>query len=386
MTLTIGHVVPSWRPRAETFTDALIRSMSDARHRILTTRTENLDLFPAGDLVVARSEDDYPRLAAEHGVDLLLAHFGPSGVAALPAAIVNDLPLVTIFHGYDMSMMLRDPKWVARYAALFRFSARGITVCEAGRRRLVDAGMPADRITTIHLGVDSAAFSYRQPSHEFLASGTARLLMVARLTEKKGIQTALHALQRRRRAGGAETMTVIGGGELHGYLLALRGALGLKEAVRFDGPQDAAHVHQCMRDHDVLLQPSITGANGDCEGIPIVLMEAMASGLPVIATRHSGIPELVVDGESGILVDEGDDAGIALGLERLEHSPVLAERMAANARARIESSFDARTQAAGYDALLRRTKASWTGFRPRTDAWHWSRATRPPRHCSVNRS
>ena len=142
MTLTVGHIVPSWLPRTETFTDALIRSMPDVRHRILTTRTENLDLFPTNDLVVARSEDDYPRLAAEHRVNLLLAHFGPSGVAALPAAIVNDLPLVTIFHGYDMSMVLRDPKWVARYRALFRFSAHGITVCESGRKRLIDAGMP----------------------------------------------------------------------------------------------------------------------------------------------------------------------------------------------------------------------------------------------------
>jgi glycosyltransferase involved in cell wall biosynthesis len=362
MTLTIGHIVPSWLPRTETFTDALLRSMPDVRHRIFTTRTENLDLFPTADLVLARSEEEYPRLTAEHGVNLLFAHFGPSGVAALPAAIVNNLPLVTIFHGYDMSMVLRDPRWVARYAALFRFSAHGITVCEAGRRRLIDAGLPGDRITTIHLGVDPAAFAFRAPSPEIIESAATRLLMVARLTEKKGIHTALRALQRRRQAGGRETMTVIGGGELHGYLLALRGAFGLNDAVQFSGPRDLSHVRAAMHEHDVLLQPSITGTNGDCEGIPVVLMEAMASGLPVLSTRHSGIPELVVHEESGLLVDEGDDHGLASAIERLGRSPDLAGSLAANARARIESGFDVSKQAREYSGRLREIAASWPGL------------------------
>jgi colanic acid/amylovoran biosynthesis glycosyltransferase len=358
MTLTVGHVVPSWLPRTETFTDALLRSMPDVRHRIFTTRTENPDLFPTSDLVLAHSEDEYPRLAAEHKVDLLLAHFGPSGVAALPAAIVNNLPLVTIFHGYDMSMVLRDPRWVARYAALFRFSAHAITVCEAGRQRLIGAGMPADRITTIHLGVDPRAFAFQPPP---AAPGTARLLMVARLTEKKGIHTALRALQRRRQAGGRQTMTVIGGGELHGYLLALRGAFGLGDAVQFAGPRDATYVRTAMHEHDVLLQPSITGTNGDCEGIPVVLMEAMASGLPVVSTRHSGIPELVVHEHSGLLVDEGDDQSLASAIERLERASDLAVKLADNARARIESHFDTFKQAAKYSQLLSANAASWSG-------------------------
>jgi colanic acid/amylovoran biosynthesis glycosyltransferase len=368
MTLTVGHIVPSWLPRTETFTDGLLRSMSDVRHRIFTTRTENPDLFATNDLVLAHSEDEYPRLAAEHKVDLLLAHFGPSGVAALPAAIVNNLPLLTIFHGYDMSMVLRDPRWVARYAALFRFSAHAITVCEAGRRRLIGAGMPADCITTIHLGVDPSAFAF-QPTRP-AAPGTTRLLMVARLTEKKGIHTALRALQRRRQAGGRQTMTVIGGGELHGYFLALRGAFGLGDAVQFVGPRDATSVRAAMHEHDVLLQPSITGTNGDCEGIPVVLMEAMASGLPVVSTRHSGIPELVVHEQSGLLVDEGDDQSLASAIERLERAPDLAVKLADNARARIESHFDTFKQAAKYSQMLSAIAASWSGpkrVRPAAD-------------------
>jgi hypothetical protein len=227
---------------------------------------------------------------------------------------------------------------------------------------LIDAGMPAERITTIHLGVDPATFTFRPPPEQMVGSSATRLLMVARLTEKKGIHTALRALQRRRQAGGRETMTVIGGGELHGYLLALRGAFGLNDAVQFNGPRDVDHVKRTMHEHHVLLQPSLTGANGDCEGIPVVLMEAMASGLPVVSTRHSGIPELVVDGESGLLVDEGDDQGIANAIERLEQFPEMAGRIAQNARARIEAGFNAATQAAACSRFLREITASWSGL------------------------
>jgi colanic acid/amylovoran biosynthesis glycosyltransferase len=354
---TIGHVMPAYLPRTETFTDGLIRGMRGWRHRIFTTRTENLDLFPTRDLVVAASEDDYARLARDQGVDILLAHFGPSGLAALPSALALEIPLVTIFHGYDMSMLLREGRWIDRYRTTFRFGARGITVCDAGRQRLVAAGMPADRIETIHLGVDLSRLIRPPRTFDRLLEGHGRLLMVARLTEKKGIDVALRAMRRCRAVGGHETLCIIGAGELREALTALTRELDLHDRVEFVGPQDAPSVLAAMRESDVLLQPSRTASNGDAEGIPVALMEAMALGLPVVTTTHSGIPELVEHGVGGLVADEGDDCALALCLTRLASEPDLAPALAAGARSRVEQEFNQATQAARYAAALERILA-----------------------------
>jgi colanic acid/amylovoran/stewartan biosynthesis glycosyltransferase WcaL/AmsK/CpsK len=142
---------------------------------------------------------------------------------------------------------------------------------------------------------------------------------------------------------------VIGDGPLRASLEALAGQLGITACVTFHGQLAREQVEAVRRRAQIVLVPSVTAADGDEEGIPVVIMEAMAAGVPVIATRHAGIPELVVDGESGLLVPERDGPALAAALGRLLHSPDLCARLAHAARARVALQHDRGRQ---NDALL----------------------------------
>jgi glycosyltransferase involved in cell wall biosynthesis len=144
-----------------------------------------------------------------------------------------------------------------------------------------------------------------------------RLLTVARLVEKKGIDVALRALASVRDEFPNLRYDVIGDGPLRGELEALAASLGIAERVRFAGALPNDRVQQAMRDADLFVLPSVTAPNGDEEGTPTVLLEAACARLPVLATRHAGIPEIVAEGRSATLVAEGDPAALADGLRAM---------------------------------------------------------------------
>jgi colanic acid/amylovoran biosynthesis glycosyltransferase len=140
------------------------------------------------------------------------------------------------------------------------------------------------------------------------------LLTVARLVEKKGIDVALRALGSLRDELPGIRYEVIGDGPLRAELGSLAVSLGIADRVRFAGAVTNDAVQQAMRDADLFVLPSLTAPSGDEEGTPTVLFEAAYAGLPVLATRHAGIPDVVADGESGVLVEENDPAALADGL------------------------------------------------------------------------
>jgi colanic acid/amylovoran biosynthesis glycosyltransferase len=159
---------------------------------------------------------------------------------------------------------------------------------------------------------------------------------------KKGFAFAVEAVGLLRQAGVDARLTIVGRGPELGRLEAAIARFGLGDAV--DLVDWIAHdqIPELMRSHDFLLSPSITDPSGDMEGIPNVLKEAMAVGTPVIATRHSGIPELVVDGETGYLVQERDSRAIARCVQHAVRHPDVLERMRRAAREQVEKQFDSR--------------------------------------------
>jgi colanic acid/amylovoran biosynthesis glycosyltransferase len=182
------------------------------------------------------------------------------------------------------------------------------------------------------------------------------------MIEKKGIDYGLRAVAELRRREIPVRYTVIGDGPERQALRSLAHELELGETVSFLGWRDQRAVAQLMQESDVLLAPSVTDAAGDQEGIPVTLMEAMATGMPVVATRHSGIPELVEDGVSGFLVPERDAPGLADALDRLARDAALAARIGRAARARIAAEFDIgrlnERLVVHYHALLKEQMAS----------------------------
>lgn len=291
-------------------------------------------------------------LLQEERFDVLHCHFGPVGtmVAALRDIGAVDGRLATTFHGADLTACIHARP--LRYRRLMRRGDLFLPISDYLARRLEILGFPPDRIVVHRMGVDlddlAAQPRLRTPSVAL------RLLTVGRLIEKKGVADGLRAVALARRRGVPLTYTVIGDGPLRATLQTLARELGIDDAVWFAGWQVQEKVTEALYAHDVLLAPSVTAADGDQEGIPVTLMEAMATGMPVVTTRHSGIPELVEDGVSGLLAPEGDPAALADALRWLAGPPERARAMGRAARRRVAAEYDA---AALDDALARHLDA-----------------------------
>jgi colanic acid/amylovoran biosynthesis glycosyltransferase len=200
--------------------------------------------------------------------------------------------------------------------------------------RLRALGCPDTLLRRVPLAVDPNAF--RRDGPRTRDSGPVRLLTVARLTEKKGIEYTLRALVHVADEYPDVVYDVIGDGPLREPLEALRDALGLAARVRFLGARTGEFVRERLAAADLFVLPSVTASDGDEEGTPTVLLEAACCELPVIATRHAGIPELVLDGESGLLVPERDDLALGACLRELLRSPHRWKAMGAAGRRHVE--------------------------------------------------
>ncbi len=270
--------------------------------------------------------------------DVVQACFGPDGIRAERLRRIGVLrgPIATAVRGYDLSKYLRR-RGAGAYAPLFRAGERFLPVCAALAGRLRSAGCPPDRITVHHTGIRLADHPFRP--REAPRGRPPRLVSVGRLVEKKGIAHALDVVDALAREGRAVEYHVVGDGPLRAELEAR--ARGCPTgAVRFHGALLPAEVRAVLEGMDALLAPHVTAADGDEEGIPNVLKEAMALGLPVVTTRHSGIPELVTDGESGWLAAEGDGAGLVRAVLALLDHPARWAPVTAAARAAVERGFD----------------------------------------------
>jgi glycosyltransferase involved in cell wall biosynthesis len=159
------------------------------------------------------------------------------------------------------------------------------------------------------------------------------------MVEKKAPHLTIQAFAAARRRHPAARLRIIGYGPLMDACRSLVRTLDLADAVTFLGPQPPDVVRAEMRAARGFVQHSVQAASGDCEGLPVGILEAAASGLPVVATRHAGIPEAVLDGDTGILVDEKDVDAMALAMERILDDAGLAARMGRRGQAHVREHF-----------------------------------------------
>jgi colanic acid/amylovoran biosynthesis glycosyltransferase len=214
---------------------------------------------------------------------------------------------------------------------------------------VVALGCPADKVQVHHLGVALNDLPFRP--REYLPTKPLRVLIAGSFREKKGIPYAIEALARL--AGQTELeVTIIGDSdgsaasekEKRKILQAIENC-GLTDKTKMLGYQSHATLISEALDHHIFLSPSVTAQNGDTEGgAPVSIIEMAATGMPVVATRHCDIPEIVHDGVTGFLADERDTEGLVKCLERLVGQPDSWGELAQNARRHIEQSFDARLQ------------------------------------------
>jgi colanic acid/amylovoran biosynthesis glycosyltransferase len=279
---------------------------------------------------------------------LLHAHFASGGLTAIPLAKSLHVPLLVTLHGSDVTV-----KWAsdASMRRLGREASLFLCVSEFIRSRAIAVGLPEEKLRVHYIGVDLQQF--QSTSNDATRDG---VLFVGRLVEKKGCAYVLRAMAAVQQTHPDCLLTIIGDGPLRSDLENLAKQLGI--TCRFLGSQPSAVVRDHLQRTRIFCAPSITAANGDSEGVPIAFAEAQAMGVPIVSTLHAGIPELVINGKTGLLVEERDHDALAAAITSLLRDPSLWNQFHQNARAHIERSFDLAKQTAELECIYRDVIAS----------------------------
>lgn len=271
--------------------------------------------------------------------DILYCHFGTIGLMGARFKEVGSVQgkLVTSFHGYDMSQFVRRNGHDV-YKPLFSEGDLFLPVSDRWKKELVRLGCGQDKTVVHRMGIDTGKFLAL--GHKQQDVGHTSILTIARLVEKKGIEYGIRGVAKIIKRHRDVQYTIVGSGPLEAEIRDLIEGLEMKDKITLLGARPQEQIIQLMRDADILLAPSVTSGDGDEEGIPVVLMEAMALGIPVVSTLHSGIPELVQDGESGLLVKERDADAIADRLTYLIENPSAGAKMGEVGREYVRKHHD----------------------------------------------
>lgn len=277
------------------------------------------------------------------GPSLVHAHFAVDGRFAVPIVRKLGLPLVVTLHGYDVQIADRAILMSGKYAemaavvgrsGLIKRASAFLCVSEAIKRRAIAKGFPEEKLVVHYLGVNTTALQ-PVPTEE-----PGLIVQVGRLVEKKGVRYLLEAMQTLKAREVDARAVIIGGGEQLEALAALARSLGVDDRVSFKGATPHAETLDWMRRAAVIAAPSVTAANGDAEGLPIVVLEAGALGKPLIGFASSGIPEAVDSGRTGMLVPEREAGQLAAALETVLTNEALRRAQGEAARAAIVANFD----------------------------------------------
>ncbi len=286
--------------------------------------------------------------------DAIHCHFGPCGLKGAQLKLLGLLKgkLVTTFHGYDLTSFLqarkqKNTKPERVYRQLFRAGDEFLPISQHWQRRLIQLGCDASKTHVHRMGIDTKTFTFT-PRH--LAAGeSVKIITIARLVEKKGVEYGIRAIAQlvamHRDANPdprlpAIEYNIVGDGPLKATLERLIDELKVSHCVRLLGWKQQREIVELLDASHLILAPSVTSKSGDQEGIPVVLMEAMAMGLPVVSTQHSGIPELVEDGVTGYLVPERDPDALANRLNHLVQHPDIWPKMGKAGRACVENHYN----------------------------------------------
>lgn len=289
------------------------------------------------------------------------AHFASHpALAALIVHRLTGIPFSFTAHGSDIHI---DQTMVGPKLRAARFA---VTVCRYNIDFLAEAcgDWVRDKLRVLHCGTDPEVFAPEVSTAGDTPPSAGKpftILCVGALREVKGHRYLIEACALLRARGISLRCRLIGEGELQRELQRQIDRAGLWEQVHLLGARPRAEVSAEMRAADVVVLPSILGSRGDREGIPVALMEAMASGKPVVSSRQSGIPELVEDGVAGLLCPPGDATALAEALAVLAADPALRRRMGVAGRRKILEEFDMRSSARALAAMLADSVAQEAG-------------------------
>lgn len=379
-TVKVIHSCPIWLPQTQTWLYNQIRYLADdVENHIVCEVTENLTQFNLPNIHAFAEAPRWRRLwdrglqklqvrqhlgwlvhiVKREGIDIVHSHFGPLGWINLGAIRQTGAKHCVTFYGYDVNHLPKSqPVWSERYRQLF--GNADLVLCEGSHMAqcIINLGCPEHKVKVHHLGIaiDEIAFQPRTWSPK----EPLRVLVAGSFREKKGIPHALEALGRLQHEVNLE-ITLIGdaGADEQSQtqkqlILATIQKHHLESKVRLLGYQPHTVFFKEAYSHHIFLSPSTTASDGDTEGgAPVSLLEVAATGMPIVSTRHCDIPEVVIDGVTGLLSDERDVEGLIGHLRKLVNFPEKWYALVKAGRDYMEAEYDARTQGLRLATLYR---------------------------------
>ncbi|MEI6072458.1 MAG: glycosyltransferase [Verrucomicrobiae bacterium] len=279
---------------------------------------------------------------------LLHIFFGDAAVHLLPLIRRAGIPVVISFHGADVTGAIATPGFEDARREMFGLAR--LILCRSAQLagKVAELGCDPAKLRIMRTVLPEIAFVPRATPPD----GAWHIVQAARLVPKKGLATSLRAFATFKNSFPEARFTIAGEGPLEAELRSLAASLGLGDSVSFTGFLPQPQLQKLFSSAHIFLHPSESIA-GDVEGIPNSLLEAMASGLPAVATRHGGIPEVVDDGATGLLCPERDPAAVAEALLRLVREPALCRSLAQTGSESVRNQFSAERRIAEIESLYR---------------------------------
>ena len=303
---------------------------------VINTLQLKLNMSPSFLFDVAKNEDP----------DIIHGHFGLDSYRLIALRNKTGIPLIVNFYGHDVIRLPREFGWKKRYQRLKKNMDWAIAGSEDMKRNLIKLGFEKDKISVIKLAVDADNIDFIERK-----KAGPKLMMVGRCVEKKGFIYALEAIKQLKSKIPDISMDLYGDGKLLPELKDYADKNNISDCITFHGFTDNTNVFKALYDHDILLVPSVQAKDGDREGIPQTTVEGMATGIPVIASEHAGLPELVKNEDTGILIPTRDSDAIRDAVIKLYHNSSLASIISKNGRAEVIKEHNITTQVEKTEAL-----------------------------------
>jgi colanic acid/amylovoran biosynthesis glycosyltransferase len=374
--VTVLHLSHSFLPVTQNWIYSQLRNMPECRSLVLCRFLENVEVFPWPDVHVAyprpgirrstgltlsrltaRYASGFGRSVIEHEhPQILHGHFAFESWRNISLARAFNLPLITTFYGFDVDKLPRRAVWRRRYRRLFREGAAFITEGPFMAGRLKDLGCPAEKIRMVKIGIDPVRI---KPCAAARPESVVNVLFVGLSREKKGPLDATEAFVRAGREHPDMVLHLVGEGPYRARATEMLKEAGMLDKAFFHGMLSYEAFLELLGRSDMLLAPSVTAVDGDTEGgAPVSVIEALAAAIPVVATTHCDIPNVVHHNITGLLSKEHDIGGLAVHLGTLAGNAAMRLSMGRAGRVYAEKEHDVRVQAAKiraiYDEVLRR--------------------------------
>lgn len=348
----IAFVRQWYLPPSETFIYEELKNIKQYKPIVFRRRKMNLKLFPYPHIQkLPRNKEEIIKSLKKNKIELIHARFGNAGIHLVDVKRALNIPMITSFHGHDVPEPSgKQNSYMKKLQKLFRYGDMFTVPCLYMKKLLVNANCPESKVKVMYSGIDLSKFPYH--SRDDKTKGI-RILAVGRLHKVKGFKYLIKAFKTVKLIHPSAELVIIGWGQERNRLKALIKKCGLKGSVQLKGFRKHDCVANELKKADIFCLPSITTKDGNHEGIPNAIKEAMATGLPVVSTYHAGIPELVTNEEEGFLVPEKSAAQLAQKIMLLIENPEIRIRMGRKGHEKVKREFNSLKQVEKLELLYK---------------------------------